>query len=278
MRHPPTATHWSPRCTYGCPLGSRRRRPAALHRACASATVTGACAARPARWRSREGAAPPVPRLPVRAPPGPAPRGPVIPGGRRLSPLQHARPADQSLPVSDLGRQPEVALPAQRPAGGRAPARGQRRPRGEGVLGPQPCLRARPSARHPGHPEWHPLPGQPPRQPAHPAAAARRHQGAAPGRGGLGRLHLLPLLQGRAVALRVGRQPRLVPLHLGSRPPAPGALPAPRRHPPPRLLLPALLTPPPSPRMVTSRAGDGDVPPGDGDVLAPGMAISLPGG
>ncbi|XP_075379568.1 uncharacterized protein LOC142420006 isoform X6 [Mycteria americana] len=100
MRHPPTATHWSPRCTYGCPLGSRRRRPAALHRACASATVTGACAARPARWRSREGAAPPVPRLPVRAPPGPAPRGPVIPGGRRLSPLQHARPADQSLPVS----------------------------------------------------------------------------------------------------------------------------------------------------------------------------------
>ncbi|XP_075379564.1 uncharacterized protein LOC142420006 isoform X2 [Mycteria americana] len=175
-------------------------------------------------------------------------------GGRRLSPLQHARPADQSLPVSDLGRQPEVALPAQRPAGGRAPARGQRRPRGEGVLGPQPCLRARPSARHPGHPEWHPLPGQPPRQPAHPAAA------------------------GRAVALRVGRQPRLVPLHLGSRPPAPGALPAPRRHPPPRLLLPALLTPPPSPRMVTSRAGDGDVPPGDGDVLAPGMAISLPGG
>ncbi|XP_072702189.1 uncharacterized protein [Ciconia boyciana] len=114
----------------------------------------------------------------------------------------------------------------------------------EGVLGPQPCLRARPTARHPGHPEWHPLPGQPPRQPAHPAAAARRHQGAAPGRGGLGRLHLLPLLQGRAVALRVGRQPRLVPLHLGSRPPAPGALPAPRRHPPPRLLLPALLNPP----------------------------------
>lgn len=28
MRYPPAATHWSPRYTYGCPLGSRRRRPA----------------------------------------------------------------------------------------------------------------------------------------------------------------------------------------------------------------------------------------------------------
>ncbi|XP_054660516.1 uncharacterized protein LOC129196693 isoform X2 [Grus americana] len=92
-------------------------------------------------------------------------------------------------------------------------------------------------------------------------AAGRRHQRAAPRRHGLGRLHLLPLLQGRAVALRVGRQPRLVPLHLGTRPPAPGALPAPRCHPPPRLLLPALLNPP---------------VPGDGDILTPGMGTSPP--
>uniref|UniRef100_A0A672TZ60 Uncharacterized protein n=1 Tax=Strigops habroptila TaxID=2489341 RepID=A0A672TZ60_STRHB len=107
----------------------------------------------------------------------------------------------------------------------------------EGVLGAQPRLRARPAARHHGHPERVPVPRQRPRPPAQPVPAGRRHPGAAPRRAGLGRLHLLPLVPGRAVALRVGREPRLVPLHLGAGPPAPGALPEPRCHHPPRLLL-----------------------------------------
>ncbi|KAM9175183.1 uncharacterized protein V3H86_012372 isoform 2-T2 [Mergus octosetaceus] len=81
-------------------------------------------------------------------------------------------------------------------------------------------------------------------QGANAALEGRQHHGAAPRRRGLGALHLLPLLQGRALALRVGRQPRLVPLHLGAGTRAPGALAAPRRQPRPRLLLPALLSPP----------------------------------
>ncbi|XP_062493652.1 uncharacterized protein LOC134173552 isoform X2 [Pezoporus occidentalis] len=82
-----------------------------------------------------------------------------------------------------------------------------------------------------------PVPRQRPRAPAQPEPAGRRHPGAAPRRGGLGRLHLLPLVPGRALALRVGREPRLVPVHLGAGPPAPGALPVPRCQHPPRLLL-----------------------------------------
>uniref|UniRef100_A0A8C9FTD2 Uncharacterized protein n=1 Tax=Pavo cristatus TaxID=9049 RepID=A0A8C9FTD2_PAVCR len=76
-----------------------------------------------------------------------------------------------------------------------------------------------------------------------PLPAGRRHHGAAPQRRSLGPVHLLPHLQGRAVALRVGRQPRLVPLHLRPRPPAAGAVPPPRRRPRPRFLLPAVLSP-----------------------------------
>ncbi|XP_030330242.1 acyl transferase 8-like isoform X2 [Strigops habroptila] len=181
-------------------------------------------------------------------------------GGRSRRPRPRARPAERGVPVPVSG----AAGAAPRGAG----RRGHRCPRcprricdvdhkrlylrdgrlvaghlqganaaREGVLGAQPRLRARPAARHHGHPERVPVPRQRPRPPAQPVPAGRRHPGAAPRRAGLGRLHLLPLVPGRAVALRVGREPRLVPLHLGAGPPAPGALPEPRCHHPPRLLL-----------------------------------------
>ncbi|XP_027562129.1 homeobox protein unc-4 homolog isoform X2 [Neopelma chrysocephalum] len=141
----------------------------------------------------------------------------------------------------------------------------------EGVLGAQPRLRAHPAPRHPGHPQRHPLPHQPPQKRHCPgtAAAGRGHPGAAPHWGGLGRLHLLPLLQGRAVALRVRCQPRLVPLHLCPGPPAPGTVPQPRCHPPARLLLPALLSPP--------GTAVGTLPTGNRDVLSLGTVAPLPG-
>ncbi|XP_074899730.1 uncharacterized protein LOC142038300 isoform X1 [Buteo buteo] len=81
MRHPPAATHWSPRYTYGCPLGSRRRRPAfaslRMRRRHGDTRMSGAPP--PPRWRSGEGAAPLALRLTVRVPLGLVPRGPCHP-------------------------------------------------------------------------------------------------------------------------------------------------------------------------------------------------------
>ncbi|XP_053856745.1 translation initiation factor IF-2-like isoform X2 [Vidua macroura] len=155
-------------------------------------------------------------------------------------------------------------------------AEGPRVTRREGVLGAQPRPGARPAAGDPGHPARLPLPAHRarPRRRAAAAAAGRGHPGAAPRRGQRGRLHLLPLLPGRAVALRVGRAPRLVPVHGPARPPAPGALSPPRCHlPPARLLLPALLSAPrpraatAEPRVVASASGGWHLTQGGGIFL-----------